>query len=96
MGEKLNKKTGWVSNAPKNSYVLTMKRTATLFALCLILSACSNKPSAPPAPSAQEKRNNFDACVIDWKLKNMPGYGDDFLNGIYLKQAQEQCVDLLR
>jgi hypothetical protein len=45
-------------------------------------------------PSAQEKRNNYDACIIDWN--NSFQSSDRELIENHRNQAESQCVYLLR
>ena len=45
-------------------------------------------------PSAQEKRNNYDACIIDWN--NGFQSSDPELIQNHRNQAEGQCVYLLR
>ena len=44
-----------------------MKKPITILFLALFLASCSSEPSA------QEKRNNFDKCVIETFAKKVEG-----------------------
>ena len=44
-----------------------MKRALLFFALLALLTGCGSK-SETPEQTAQEKRNNFDACLINGSL----------------------------
>ncbi len=54
-----------------------------------LISGCGNKPD----PSAQEKRNNFDKCVLDYKDKNYSGSISG--NNAVDAQAPFKCRHLL-
>lgn len=69
-----------------------MKRLAiVLIGLGLVLSGCS---SAPSEVSPQQKRNNFDYCVIDYMNtgNRIGSRAKDF----YQERAQVECAKYLK
>jgi len=68
--------------------VLKIAQKLMLVVFLLLLMSCST------GPSAQEKRNNYDACIIDWN--NSIQSSDRELIENHRNQAESQCVYLLR
>ena len=68
--------------------LLKITKKFMLVAFLLLLMSCSTEPSA------QEKRNNYDACIIDWN--NSIQSSDLELIENHRNQAESQCVYLLR
>ena len=69
-----------------------MKRTLVFVALLALLTGCGSK-SETPEPSAQEKRNNFDACLIKWFVENTTNTKSS--TEYYRPNAEAACVYLL-
>ena len=62
-----------------------MKKVFLILLSLILLSGCSSKPAEPAVPaelSPQEKRNKFDACVIETRA-------------IFTKALNEQGVSIL-
>jgi hypothetical protein len=71
--------------------IKTAKWIQKVFSIGILLTlivGCSS------GPSAQEKRNNYDACIIDWN--NSIQSSDLELIQNHRNQAESQCVYLLR
>ena len=69
-----------------------MKRALVFVALLALLTGCGSN-SEPPEPSAQEKRNNFDACLIKWFVENTTNTKSS--TDYYRPNAEAACVYLL-
>ena len=68
-----------------------MKKLLLLLLLSIslvLISGCSNEISP------QEKRNNFDACIIDYNTKNP--YSDSEKRRNYESDAEANCVKFLK
>lgn len=64
---------------------------------CLLLSACTAQTQEPAGPSPQEKRNNFDVCVIEFKKNNIYEFLPDGLQkDMIAAQAEQKCAYLLK
>ena len=61
----------------------------------MLLTGCSAQADLPKEPSAQEKRNNFDACVIEWFGKNLAS-GSAEAQNYYRPNAEAACVTYLK
>jgi hypothetical protein len=61
--------------------------------MAFFLTACSSSQSTPE-DSAQEKRNNYDACVIDWFINNTTNTKSS--TEYYRPYAEAACVNLLK
>ena len=70
-----------------------MKRALLLFALLALLTGCGSK-SETPEQTAQEKRNNFDACLIQWFVANTTNSQSS--TEYYRPNAEAACVQFLK
>lgn len=69
-----------------------MKRALIILTLLALLTGCSSK-SEIPEQTAQEKRNNFDACLIQWFVANTTNTKRS--TEYYRPNAEAACVYLL-
>lgn len=66
-----------------------MRKLAIIFTNLLLLSACSNEMSA------EEKRNNFDGCVIDqMAIHDVLGVNSAVVAG-WQQEAEKACRNFL-
>lgn len=75
----------------KPSESIRMPKITVLICLSL-LTSCSVMASEE-GPSPIEKRNNFDACVINWLRDNVITSRESW--DYYRPKAEMACVDLL-
>ena len=70
-----------------------MKLLACLIASSLVLTGCGIGEASP-----QEKRNLYDACLIEWKLQGTLGAPVATIGSgdYYLNLAKRDCVYLLK
>ena len=68
-----------------------LSKVSKIFLLVIAISLLGGCSSGP---SAQEKRNNYDACIIDWN--NSFQSSDRELIQNHRNQAESKCVYLLR
>ncbi len=61
--------------------------------LAILLTGCSGK-SVTPEETAQEKRNNFDACVIQWFIQNTTNTQGS--TDYYRPSAEAACLQFLQ
>ena len=59
----------------------------------ILLSGCSGN-SESPEETAQEKRNNFDACVIQWFIQNTTNTKGS--TDYYRPNAEAACLQFLQ
>lgn len=71
------------------------KLLIALSTFTIFLTGCSAQPEKSNEPSAQEKRNNFDACVIEWFGKNLAS-GSAEAQNYYRPNAEAACVTYLK
>ena len=69
-----------------------MKITLVLLLSLGLLTGCGGNAQTPE-PSAQEKRNNFDACLIKWFVENTTNTKSS--TDYYRPSAEAACVYLL-
>ena len=69
-----------------------MNRALIILTLLALLTGCSSK-SEIPEQTAQEKRNNFDACLIQWFVANTTNTKSS--TEYYRPNAEAACVYLL-
>ena len=70
-----------------------MKRALIIVTLLALLTGCSSK-SEIPEQTAQEKRNNFDACVIQWFIQNTTNTKGS--TDYYRPNAEAACLQYLQ
>jgi len=63
-----------------------MNKLLSIGLVLLLVAGCGTSP--------QEKRNNYDACIIDWN--NSFQSSDPQLIENHRNEAEGQCVHLLR
>ena len=61
--------------------------------LAILLTGCSGN-SVSPEETAQEKRNNFDACVIQWFIQNTTNTQGS--TDYYRPSAEAACLQFLQ
>ncbi len=70
-----------------------MKRTLAIISILVMLAGCGSN-SQTPEETAQEKRNNFDACLIQWFVENTTNTKSS--TEYYRPNAESACVYLLK
>jgi len=61
--------------------------------LAILLTGCGGN-SETPEETAQEKRNNFDACVIQWFIQNTTNTQGS--TDYYRPSAEAACLQFLK
>ena len=75
-----------------------MKKVVACLVGLLLFTGCSsdaNTPATPSVLSPQDKRNNFDACVIQWLNREFGNGGPADNIEYWTNRAKAQCVGYL-
>ena len=70
-----------------------MKHALIFVTSLALLTSCSSN-SETPEQTAQEKRNNFDACLIQWFVANTTNTQSS--TEYYRPNAEAACVQFLK
>jgi hypothetical protein len=71
----------------------TKVRFLTFAFLAILITGCGGN-SVTPEETAQEKRNNFDACVIQWFIENTSNTQGS--TDYYRSYAEAACLQFLK